>query len=56
MDRDTFLKGMAYCQLHNFCRDCPIKSECKGAYDMLSSAFIHINEIHEENERLRSEK
>ena len=56
MDRDIFLKGMEFCSTHTSCAWCPIKEHCKGAYDILPSAFTYIKELTEEIDILRSEQ
>ena len=54
--RELFLEGMKFCSTHRTCTDCPIRKDCRGAYDMLPLAFAYIRELTKENERLRAEK
>lgn len=45
MDREKYLKGLDFCMTHTICAGCPIKDECKGAYEMLERTFEYIKEL-----------
>ena len=51
MDREEFLKAMEFCRTHSSCaKHCPLRNQCKGAYDMLYMTFAYIDELHKEIE------
>lgn len=52
MDREKYLKGLDFCMTHTICAGCPIKDECKGAYEMLERTFEYIKELRGEKEQV----
>jgi hypothetical protein len=54
-EKEEFVQAMKFCKSHANCPPyCPDYEKCKGSYDMLYRAFQYIEDLTDENERLKN--